>query len=269
MVEGTFIRNRMRMMTVLVWLLSAAACAYLLLIVPTMWLKVERVRVPAGLGIKILQISDIHVEKLRVRPGRLARLIDEEKPDYIALTGDFTRRSKYLPKVEKVLKAVASRGIPAFAVLGNHDHRLDPAGMRKLTAILDEAGVVLLNNRSADLGAFQFVGVDDLGTGHSRIGKAFRHTAAHKPAVVLTHDPNLVLRLKRPFAYLMAGHFHGMQFHIPFLFRFIRKGELAARGITKGLHETSYGPYYISKGIGQAGPNARFMIRSEVTVHEL
>ncbi|EGL16740.1 hypothetical protein HMPREF9413_4773, partial [Paenibacillus sp. HGF7] len=54
-------------MTVLVWLLSAAACAYLFLIVPTMWLKVERVRVPAGLGIKILQISDLHVEKLRVR----------------------------------------------------------------------------------------------------------------------------------------------------------------------------------------------------------
>ncbi len=269
MVEGTFIWNRMRLMTVLVWLLSAAACAYLFLIVPTMWLKVERVRVPAGLGIKILQISDLHVEKLRVRPGRLTRLIDAEKPDYIALTGDFTRRSKYLPKVEKVLKAVASRGIPAFAVLGNHDHRLDSAGMMKLNAILDEAGVALLNNRSADLGAFQFVGVDDLGTGHSRIGKAFRHTEAHKPVVVLTHDPNLVLRLKRPFTYLMAGHFHGMQFHVPFLFRFIRKGELAARGITKGLHETSYGRYYISKGIGQAGPNARFMIRSEVTVHEL
>ncbi|MEC0249389.1 metallophosphoesterase [Paenibacillus chitinolyticus] len=256
-------------MTVLVWLLPAAACAYLFLIVPTMWLKVERVRIPAGLGIKILQISDLHVEKLRVPPGRLTRLIDAEKPDYIALTGDFTRRSKYLPKVEKVLKAVASRGIPAFAVLGNHDHRLDPAGMRKLSAILDEAGIALLNNGSADLGAFQFVGVDDLGTGHSRIGKAFRHTAAHKPVVVLTHDPNLVLRLKRPFTYLMAGHFHGMQFYVPFLFRFIRKGELAARGITKGLHETSYGRYYISKGIGQAGPNARFMIRSEVTVHEL
>jgi uncharacterized protein len=46
-------------------------------------------------------------------------------------------------------------------------------------------------------------------------------------------------------------------------------GELPRRGIYKGLHESEQGTYYISKGIGQTGVNARLLVRSEVTVHEL
>ncbi|MNG32809.1 hypothetical protein D3C84_1189070 [compost metagenome] len=78
-----------------------------------------------------------------------------------------------------------------------------------------------------------------------------------------------MLELPYAYHYLVAGHFHGMQFNVPFLFRYINKGRLAAAGIYKGLHRSKQGPYYISKGVGQAGPNARFLVRSEVTLHEL
>ncbi|WP_235917957.1 metallophosphoesterase [Paenibacillus lutrae] len=263
--------NRMtEMVYVYAGFLLTAAAMYFLLIFPTQWLKVERVRCDQRLGIKVLQISDLHVEKLRIRPGRICRVIHEEQPDLLVLTGDFTRRAVHLNKVRRYAEAIGSHGIPTFAVLGNHDHRLRREELQKLVEILEQAGIRVLCNESVNAGSFYIVGIDDYDSRKSRVSQAFRHvTDRTKPVLVLTHDPNLVLAMKRKYTYLMAGHFHGMQFNVPFLFRFIDKGPLAASGIYKGLHTGEGGMFYISRGIGQAGPNARFLIRSEVNVHEL
>lgn len=250
-------------------ILFITAGLYFLLIFPTQWLKVERVRYSCGMGIRVLQISDLHVEKLRIRPRRLTALIEKERPDFIFLTGDFTEESRHLAKVRRYAQAIGKPGIPVFAVLGNHDHRLTPPALRELIRILEEAGVQVLSNRSVMASNVQIVGIDDFCSKKSKVDTAFRNIDPIKPILVLTHDPNLVLKMKRKYTYLMAGHFHGMQFNVPFLFKFINKGKLAARGIYKGMHTGAYGTFYISKGIGQAGINARFLIRSEVTLHEL
>jgi predicted MPP superfamily phosphohydrolase len=242
---------------------------YLFLIFPTQWLKVERMHYPCGLGIRVLQISDIHVEKLRISPKRLNRLIRKENPDYIFLTGDFTEKPRYLSKVARYAQAISSARIPVFAVLGNHDHRLKPGMVKRLIQILENEGIMVLNNRVYVSENLQIVGIDDLSSKKSRVYKSFKNVDPSKPTIVITHDPNTVLHIKNKFTYLMAGHFHGMQFNLPYLHRFLKKGKLAANGIIKGLHVGTCGPYYISKGIGQSGLNARFLIRSEVTVHEL
>ncbi|WP_042160744.1 metallophosphoesterase [Paenibacillus gorillae] len=256
----------------MVYIIAATAAAvllYFLFIFPTQWLKVERVQYPAGLGMKVLHISDLHVEKIRISAARIKRLIETERPSYIFITGDFTQNGKYLPKVRVYLEAIAGCGVPVFAVLGNHDHRLAAGPMKQLVQLMRETGVQLLSNRSYDAGEFMLVGIDDWGSKKSKPKLAFQGAGKVKPVIVLTHDPNLVLQLTQRYAYLMAGHFHGMQFNVPFLFRYINKGKLAAAGIVKGLHEGNQGAYYISKGISQAGPNARFLIRSEVTIHQL
>jgi predicted MPP superfamily phosphohydrolase len=253
----------------LLYLLLAAIVTYLLFIVPTQWLNVERVEYPCGLGIKILQISDLHVERLRIGSSRLKRLITEEKPDYIVLTGDFTMRSRYLSKVRRYAEAICAPGIPVFAVLGNHDHRLRQGELHRLVQILEHAGVKLLTNDSIETAGINWIGIDDFTSKKSRADDVFRQVNRHQPCVVLTHTPELVLHLKHKYAYLMAGHLHGKQFNIPFFFRVINKGKLAASGIYKGLHHGEYGPFYISAGIGQAGINARLFMRSEVTMHQL
>jgi uncharacterized protein len=242
---------------------------YFLLIFPTQWLKVERVRYSCGLGIRVLQISDLHVERLRISPERLTRLIKKEAPDYIFLTGDFTQKSQYLSKVQQYAQAIASPGIPLFAVLGNHDHRLNLTALNQLIRILESAGISVLINQSTVVGNFQIVGIDDFSSKKSKVDQAFENVDPSKPILVLTHNPNLVPSIKHPYTYLMAGHFHGKQFNVPYLFQFLNKGKLAAGGIYKGMHAGTYGQFYISKGIGQTGINARFLIRSEVTLHEL
>ncbi|GGH30375.1 metallophosphoesterase [Paenibacillus segetis] len=254
---------------ILLIILFIAAVIYFFLIFPTQWLKVERVRYSCGIGARVLQISDLHVEKLRISPSRLTRVIINEAPDYVVLTGDFTQKSRYLSKVQRYAHAIVKPGIPVVAVLGNHDHRLKSTAFHQLIHILESMGIQVLINQSISVDNFQIVGIDDFGSNKSKVDQAFANVDPSKPILVLTHNPNLVLSMNRKYTYLMAGHIHGMQFNVPFLFPFIDKGRLAADGIIKGMHTGTHGQFYISKGIGQAGPNARFLIRSEVTLHEL
>jgi predicted MPP superfamily phosphohydrolase len=241
---------------------------YLLFVLPTQWLKIEHVRHDMGLNKKILQISDLHFDKLRITPGKLRKIIEQECPDYLFLSGDFTREPHYLAKAETYFRMFADSRIPAFAVLGNHDYRLPD--VRVLAKLLSRYNIKLLRNESVDLDQFLLIGIDDFNSGNSSIAKSFRGIGStSKKKLILTHDPTIVVHLKWPFDYLMAGHLHGKQFNLPLFFRFKPKGELTRRGIYKGMHTGEFGPYYISKGIGQAGINARLFVRSEVTVHDL
>ncbi|MCR2802531.1 metallophosphoesterase [Paenibacillus soyae] len=248
---------------------AGAVLFYLLFIFPAQWLKVERVREPLGLGIRVLQISDLHVDMLRISSGKLRRVIEREKPDYIFLTGDYTHTLADFPKLGRYLSAIAGVGVPVYAVLGNHDHQL--AKISRMVGLFDQYGIRVLRNESLELPQFHLVGIDNDSTGHSRAEASFQRVREQsgKPIIVITHDPNVVLKIRRDYDYLMSGHLHGKQFNIPFFFKFKHKGALPARGIYKGLHRHDRGPFYISKGIGQAGINVRFLVRSEVTLHEL
>jgi uncharacterized protein len=253
------------------WIAAAAAAAvagYGLFIVPTRWLKVERVTLDLGLHIRIVQISDIHAEMLRISPGQLEGVLKREAPDCIMLTGDFTRKTRFLPRLEPYLKVISSMGVPVYAVPGNHDYKMK-SGVSRLFGLLERYGVTLLRNESVRLPRFMLVGIDNYGTGHSRIKEAFGQAGSADKIVVITHDPNVVPVIDKSYDYLMAGHLHGKQFNIPFFFKLKKKGALPSRGIYKGLHHSERGYFYISKGMGQAGLNARFLVRSEITVHDL
>lgn len=248
---------------------AGAVLFYLLLIFPTQWLKVERISYPVGLNQRVLQISDMHVNMLRISPRKLRSVITEEKPDYIFLTGDYTYSAADFPKLGRYLRVIAGAGVPVYAVLGNHDYELPK--ISRIVGLFQRYGIRVLRNESLELPGFQLVGIDNESTGHSRVEQSFLRVRQEsgKPIIVLTHDPNVVLKIRRSYDYLMSGHLHGKQLNVPLFFKFKPKGPLPAQGIYKGLHRHPFGTFYISKGIGQAGINARFLVRSEVTVHEL
>ncbi|NTZ17848.1 metallophosphoesterase [Paenibacillus sp. JMULE4] len=260
-------KGETRRLSILWGIILAIAACYLLFIFPTQWLKVEKVSHSLGLNIKILQISDMHIERLRIRPEQLRRVIQQERPDYLFLTGDYTKLEAYLPLLKRYLNVFQASGIPAFGVLGNHDYQ--QRKVSKLIKLLQQSGIHLLRNESVRLPGFELIGIDDYDSGKSRIGESFHGTNTGRPRIVITHDPNIVLEMRERFDYLMAGHLHGKQLNIPFFYRLRPMGKLPAMGIYKGLHRGPYGTYYISKGMGQTGVNARFLVRSEVTLHFL
>lgn len=240
---------------------------YINFILPTQWLKIERIKYPLDLNLKILQISDLHVERLRISPTKIAAIINDEKPDLICITGDFTRRRKKLFKLEKYLRAMTIGNVPIYCVLGNHDYQ--QKNVMDLINLLRKYGLHVLRNESVHLDQIELIGIDDFDSGKSNIETSFQNVDQTRTKIIITHDPNIVLHLNKYYDYLMAGHLHGKQFNIPFLFRMKDSGILPRMGIYKGLHKNQYGAYYISKGIGQTGINARFLVRSEITMHYL
>lgn len=241
---------------------------YLLFILPAQWVKIERIRHSIGIGRRIVQISDLHAEKNRVSPERLRSLAEREKPDYIFLTGDYTQRVRHLPLVDRYLEELLQIGVPVYAVLGNHDYRLKEE-VDQLIELFQRREIRLLRNEWVRLDGFTLVGIDDFVSRMARVKKAFEGVDDKGKVVIITHDPNVTLRIFRTYDYLMCGHLHGKQFRIPFLYFLKRKGPLAKKGIYEGLHRNPWGVFYISKGLGQSHINARFGVRSEITVHEL
>src|SRR5205823_4307804 len=80
-------------------------------------------RVTAELdGIRIGQLSDIHV-RVGLKPRRLhqaVEMLNALAPDLVALTGDYLCFSS-LP-LRQLTDALKRLVVPAYAVLGNHDH---------------------------------------------------------------------------------------------------------------------------------------------------
>jgi predicted MPP superfamily phosphohydrolase len=258
--------------SVLLYVLGIVGCAavliYLMLIFPTQWVKTVRMKRPLGLGKRIVQVSDMHVERLRIGPKRLRKLIVAEQPDYIFLTGDYTENSKYIARVSRYLEEFKKVGVPIYAILGNHDYRL-MEHFYELAEAFEQFEIPLLRNESVQLDGFTLVGIDDEDAGLANPTLALQKVKPHDKVIILAHNPNVTLKIYHSYSYMMCGHFHGRQFRLPFIFHLKNKGPLPRQGIYEGAHRNRWGEFYISRGIGQSELNARFLIRSEFTVHDL
>lgn len=225
--------------------------------------------------LRILQLSDLHLEHLSLSPETLAGWLRNQSFDLLALTGDYLDRPRTLTRLSPYLQ-VLRRFQPkygTFAVFGNHDYCLDQAHFKRLCKKLQNAGIQLLFNESRTLktadGPLHMIGIDDPSTDRDHLQKAFANVPEKGTRIVLSHDPNIVLKMEDVhYDYCMAGHFHGGQIHWPKPYHLKKMGKLARMGIYKGLHFLHGKPFYINEGLGQTGLNIRIKSRPEITLHE-
>ncbi len=211
---------------------------------------------PAHDGLKVAQLSDLHIGAMtperRVR-GAIATL-NEEKPDLVALTGDFvTYAKKPLPLVSEQLAGIAA---PTLAVLGNHDHFVD---VRGVTAAIDKAGYALLRNQNTVLRLrgvdFTVIGIDDGGTGHDDVTKALDGVRGSR--MVLTHNPITARKLPQDAGlFAIAGHTHGGQIVIPPITDALAKA--FGQPYIRGRYDVRGNLLYVNRGLG-FGRSADFL----------
>jgi hypothetical protein len=226
--------------------------------------------------IRILHLSDLHMENISIKPEGLVADLADEALDLIAITGDFLDRAYNIPKAISFVEQLQqlSPRLGTFVVFGNHDYLLPAAKLDLLQRELEGVGCRVLRNETVTLDAadvkLHVIGVDDYATRHSDLAKSFQQVPGDGLRLVLTHDPNVVLEMQEyDYDYLLSGHFHGGQIHWPKPFHLAKMGQLPRMNIVKGLHYLNGRPFYISEGLGQTGLNVRLRSRPEITVHTL
>jgi len=85
--------------------------------------KLERVKFSKNYnGLKIIQLSDIHMKYLRVAEEKTKSIIEAEKPDIIIITGDYIDTPHQIEDFLKFLDKIIDN-IPTYLCMGNHDHK--------------------------------------------------------------------------------------------------------------------------------------------------
>ena len=251
---------------------AAAGVAYSGL-VERRWLAVERVDVPvAGLppgldGVRLVQLSDLHLPAFEGHYARAAKLALDLAPDLICVTGDLVAPDGRLEPVAELLAALRA---PAGVVvcLGNWEHWTGRAG--EMAALCASAGARLLVNDASVLdlpgGRLAVAATDDGLAGRPNPRRALRDVPSGCPTVLMTHSPAHADSLgSAPVDLILAGHTHGGQVRLPVLGAPLRPP--GSGRFTAGLYRASGGqPLYVNRGIGTSVLPVRLGCRPEVTV---
>jgi predicted MPP superfamily phosphohydrolase len=270
-------------------LLGAVACvgaggAYTFGIEPIWLRKVELdVRLerlaPAFRGFTIAQISDFHVGAgvpLDYLHGA-ADLANAEKPDLVALTGDYVHQGGDPKSADEAAAVVKTLEAPAYAVLGNHDRAVysargcpDGGAVQRIRDALERAGVRVLVNERITLrrgdARLHVAGLGDLWLGTFRPDDVPLRDATG-PTIALSHNPDTAHDLAgRGADLILSGHTHGGQVSIPFLgppILPVRHREFAA-----GHFQLGDTQLYVNRGVGWLR-RVRLFVRPEVTILRL
>jgi predicted MPP superfamily phosphohydrolase len=238
------------------------------------WPEVTRVRIesakvrPGTRPLRIIHVSDLHVEAKPRLEERIPGLVAAEKPDLIVFTGDSLNSPAGLKRFRGTMQELA-RIAPTYGVRGNWDvwywHRLDLFGgtgaeeLDRRSVRLDVAGTPVR------LAGCNFADEPDL-------DRAVRGADPAELLVFLYHTPDVAFSLaKREVDLFLAGHTHGGQVALPFFGAIITFSRFGRR-FARGLHEIDGMRVYVNRGIGMEGhraPRVRFCARPEITVLEI
>ena len=246
------------------------------------WLRTSRHRIPllppGSPDLRLLHLSDLHASgsvpleyiQRAIRQGL------EFQPDLICVTGDFiTSQYDKWDAYREILATLPARA-PTFACLGNHDGGswaaawLRGTGLPdavKVTALLQQAGIVLLDNASQSITIGRvpllMVGVGDLWNIETRPAKAFANTTPGT-TLLLCHNPDAKSDVEGyPWDLMLSGHTHGGQLRLPLLGTPLAPVE--DKRYVEGLHRWHDRWIHITRGIGNVY-GMRFNCRPEVSL---
>jgi uncharacterized protein len=227
---------------------------------------------PAFAGLKIALLTDIHRGPF-VSAKRVARFVEKtnaEKPDVIALTGDYVHRNKrYIPSVWTELSHLRAP-LGVYAVLGNHDYWESEEMSVKA---MQKAGITNLTNRNVPVergGQKLFIaGVDDSWAGKPDLPAALEGMGEDDTAILLCHNPDYIEKAEDPRAKLwLSGHTHGGQVCLRPGVPIVHPSKCKLRYIG-GLAKCHAIQIYISRGLGTVSPPIRWNCPAELPIIEL
>lgn len=232
---------------------------------------------PAELEGKILmQISDLHVGD-RFDYHFLIESFQKAKqfsPDFVVYTGDYVNHgsTEDHEKLKKVMSNAVTGKLGTFGVLGNHDYgkKWKDLGSSEVTCqILENHGIVMLNNAQQESHGLNIIGFDDLWSPNFDPMSVMKDYDSSKANIVLCHNPDVCDKdvWNGYQGWVLSGHTHGGQCRIPGVITPILPVE--NRKYVSGEIDLEDGRMlYINRALGHSF-QVRFMVRPEITVFKL
>ena len=263
------------------FLLGGAACGGVLL--SDAWLRQPKAleisttrlateKIPAGRELRIVQLSDLHLDSFNEYFRQVASKTNALKPDMILLTGDYVEEARNLNGVLKFLRLLSAPG-GIYAVQGNWEYWALIEG-KNLQDKFHRAGATLLINQRGDAD-IRDLPVSVLGVDYPSASGSLQilRTAADPDRIniTLSHVPAFQHGLLDGIADLvLSGHTHGGQVRLPLIKPFYLPRHSGA--YVSGLYrvgEKQQVPLYVSRGIGTSVMPVRFFCPPEISLLRL
>jgi len=238
---------------------------------------------PENEGLKIVQLSDIHLPKEKVDLNKLIDMTKAADPDFIFLTGDQIQGDgTFDPSVAEKLFRKLTAIAPTYAITGNHDRHspmftivLDLYKQTGIRFLDDEAISVLAKGRKPVV----IMGLSDKSSAIQKIAKDFlkkirlRKDWQGQTCLLLAHRPEHFLKYhidpEKSADITFAGHAHGGQIRIPRLGGLYAPGQGRMPRHTEGVYLLPTDPekkLVVSRGIGGSSFPFRINNRPEMVV---
>lgn len=226
--------------------------------------------------VRIVQLTDIHVERTTRRELAIPGLVDSLQPDMILITGDFPNESyiddTVMRRDLRDLIGQLHAPLGVYGVNGNVDSVADDR------YLMEGLNIRLLDNeilRVPQLGDhFAILGLSYVYHQHDRekLKELVKQTQPGDYTLLLYHKPDLAYAASELGVDLyLAGHTHGGQVRLP-LYGAIVTNSMYGKRFEMGPYEVGEMSLFVSRGLGFTGgsaPRIRFLAPPEVAVIDL
>ena len=215
-------------------------------------------------SLTIVMMSDLHIGETinRELVHKYVTLANEQKADIVVLVGDimdYESRMAVKYKAEEELRQLKAP-LGTYIVLGNHEYRANINEKRKW--LRKTGGTLLSDSVAMPDSSFYLVGRDDLvNKKRKALHTLTKNLDKDKPVIVLDHQPYSFAEMAMNRIDLgLFGHTHNGQFWpYPLIMKLIFE-------CPYGYYKKGDAQFYVSSGIGCAGPPYRVGTVSELVV---
>ncbi len=236
-------------------------------VIENAWLKVERLTVNSSKvdqTVRLLQISDFHSNGWVLR--HIKRVITEEYPDAIVLTGDtFDWERLDNDSARDLVRYLAGLKIPVLLIYGQHETNC-PEFWHEVKLLMPDR-IQYLSCRSSAIAP----DVSCFGADFDSQKLRFQLNDA-RFNILLTYTPGDAMTYADRFDFdlILCGHEHGGQVRLPLIGAVLdASGKLFSdwRGYhTRGVFKHNKSLIYVDSGAGYGVMPVRFLCRSQVTL---
>ena len=225
-------------------------------------ISIEFETLPEGfVGYKIVQVSDLHNAEFGENNEDLLKLIKEQNPDIIVVTGDIVDSRRTNVQIARDFVNNAAQIAPVYYVTGNHESRV-PVEDEIDNVELDK-NIIALHNKATLIekgeSVIQLIGVDDPAyravTDDTKYmnERLERYSDNEYFKILLSHRPELFeTYVQNNMNVVFSGHAHGGQIRLPFIGGIIAPHQGIFPKYDSGLYTSNNTNLVISRGLGDS-----------------